>query len=92
MPTLDSLSIPLSLFLIVYVLFAIFYLANVAFSFYHLMHYGLEGTKAVLLAGVHVAVSLLLFAFGSYFVLAADWSERIEVSDFLGSSETLPGL
>ncbi len=93
MPDLSQFSLPISIFLVVYIGFMVFYVLYSLFNIYHLIRYGVYGFGLYLLVTIFTMGTILLF-FGSVSLLSGyNWQYPITLSGIMSSNQSIfPGL
>ena len=79
--TLPSFSIPISIFLLIFGGYVIFYFLYSLFNVYHLVRYGVYGFGLYLIVTVFTAGSICLVAGSTFFLMQYDWSAPISLHD-----------
>ena len=91
---LPNIGLPVSIFLIVYGAFMVFYLFYSLFNIYHLIRYGLYGFGLYFIVTLFAGGTILLVA-GSFFLIAEhNWNHPITANEAFEfyNEDLFPGL
>jgi hypothetical protein len=83
------MSIPLSFFLVIYLILAPLFLLYAVFNIWHVVRFGEFDSASYFMTGLFIA-GLVLISFVSFtFISRVDWSQRIELFN-LGTTQIIP--
>lgn len=71
--------IPASIFLFIFLFFALVVLLFTFFNVYHMMRFGEARPKTVVITIIYVCVMLTLFAYSTSLLTQADWQATLQI-------------
>lgn len=78
--SLPEFSIPVVIFLGIFVLYMLFYLVYSLFNLFHLVKYGIAGTGLYIIVTVFLSGTVLLVAGSIFLLLPYDWTYTIPLN------------
>ena len=71
--------IPASIFLFIFLFFALMVLLFTFFNVYHMVRFGEARFKTIFITIVYVIIIISLFAYSTYLLSQADWSATLRI-------------